>query len=235
VELALAADEAAKIAGHTIIAAYSGSVGFAGGTSNAIALSALRNSAGGPSLSFAPDELVSLFGSQLGGPPRTAEANALPQTLDGLRVNVTGASGTVLASDLTYVSASQVNFIMPAGLATGPALVSVVRNGVVIAAVPVRLGRVAPGLFDSPQIARTGAGDVYLVLYATGIRNASGKPAVACTVNGRSLGVAFAGPHRDFAGLDQVNVLLPADLRGGLIVSLLVDGQPSNSVNVRVQ
>jgi len=47
--------------------------------------------------------------------------------------------------------------------------------------------------------------------------------------------VAFAGPHKEFAGLDQVNVLLPADLRGSLDVSLLVDGQSSNSVNVRVQ
>ena len=235
VELAIAAEDAVKLAGHVIVATYSGSGGFAGATSNALALPALRNSAGGASQWFAPDELVSLFGSQLGGAPQAAEASALPKTLDGLRVNVADASGAVFASDLRYVSAAQVNFVMPPALANGPGLVSVLRNGVVIAAMPVRLGRVAPGLFAGSQIAPTEAGDVYLALYATGIRNASGKPALTCSVNGRSLAVAFAGPHRDFAGLDQVNVLLPADLRGNLDISLMVDGQQSNGVTVSVQ
>ncbi|MEO8591922.1 MAG: Ig-like domain repeat protein [Candidatus Solibacter sp.] len=235
VGLAIAAGDAAKIAGHTIKAVYSGSGGFAGGTSNLVVLPALRNSAGGDSLTFAPDELVTLFGSQLGDAPQAAEANALPRTLGGLRVNVTDASGAVLASEMTYVSVSQINFIIPPGVANGAALVTVLRNGVVIAAIPVKLGRVAPGVFGSPQIARTPAGDVYLVLYATGIRNASGRSGVTCTVTGRSLAVAFAGPQGDFAGLDQVNVLLPADLRGTLSVSLTVDGVTSNSVSVSVQ
>lgn len=230
-ELAVSADDAAKIAGHSVTAVYSGTGGLTGSTSNALVLPALRNAAGGGIGDVASDELVSLFATKLGDAPEAALATALPPTLGGLKVNVADSSGAVFAGGLSYVSPSQVNFVMPSGLAAGAGLVTVTRGGVVVAAAPVKLGRVAPGLFEAFQTVKAENGDVYLVLYGTGIRNGSG---VTCTVNGTSLPVAYAGAHRDFVGLDQVNVLLPAALRGtGTVrVSVVVDGRESNAVTI---
>ena len=63
--LTLAVEDAAKIAGHTVTAIYSGSGGLTGSTSNTMLLPALRNAAGGGSGEFAAEELVSLFGTKL--------------------------------------------------------------------------------------------------------------------------------------------------------------------------
>ena len=135
---------------------------------------------------------------------------------------------------MSNVSATQVNFLMPGGLARGPALVALTRGGTVVAAVPINIGRVAPGLFAATQVVYGEGGKAHLVLYGTGIRNRSASEAVLCNINGASFPVAYAGAQGDFAGLDQVNVLLPADLGAGskLNVSLTVDGQESNLITV---
>jgi uncharacterized protein (TIGR03437 family) len=89
-------------------------------------------------------------------------------------------------------------------------------------AVPIQLG------VDTP---------VYLSLYGTGIRNRSSLSNVQVTINGISVPVLYADPQPDFAGLDQVNVLLTLQLRGAgqANVVLTVDGQTSNAVMVNIQ
>jgi uncharacterized protein (TIGR03437 family) len=49
--------------------------------------------------------------------------------------------------------------------------------------------------------------------------------------------VLYAGPQGGFAGLDQVNVLLPRSLTGsGLVnVQLFVDGMAANPVEVSIR
>jgi uncharacterized protein (TIGR03437 family) len=76
---------------------------------------------------------------------------------------------------------------------------------------------------------------VYLLLYGTGIRHASGTP--SCTIGGKPAGVVYAGAQGSFVGLDQVNVLLPATLRGAGTVNLtlMVDGVTANTVTIAVQ
>lgn len=73
-----------------------------------------------------------------------------------------------------------------------------------------------------------------LSLYGTGIRGASSLEAVRATVNGSSVPVLYAGLQPTFAGLDQVNLLLPKTLSGlGIVtVQVIVDSEPSNAVNV---
>ena len=88
--------------------------------------------------------------------------------------------------------------------------------------VPIQLG------VDTP---------VYLSLYGTGIRNRSSLSNVQVTINGISVPVLYAGLQPDFAGLDQVNVLLTLQLRGAgqANVALTVDGKNSNGVMVNIQ
>ncbi len=78
---------------------------------------------------------------------------------------------------------------------------------------------------------------VYLSLYATGIRNRSAISNVKVTIGGVDASVQYAGAAPEFAGLDQVNVVLPLTLRGrgesNLVVT--VDGEISNSVTINVR
>jgi len=76
---------------------------------------------------------------------------------------------------------------------------------------------------------------VFLLLYGTGIRHYAATP--SCTIGSNPAGVIFAGPQGSFAGLDQVNVLLPQALRGSGTVSLqlTVDGIAANTVSLAFQ
>jgi uncharacterized protein (TIGR03437 family) len=78
---------------------------------------------------------------------------------------------------------------------------------------------------------------VYLTLYATGIRNRTSLDNVLVTVNGISIQALYAGPQPQFAGLDQINIPLPLDLRGSGVanVVLKVDQHQANTVTVDVQ
>jgi len=152
-------------------------------------------------------------------------------------VSVTDATGATLPCGLSYVSPSQVNFLVPSGLAPGAALFTVSRSGAAVATMPATIASVAPGLFAASQMVTGDGGALYLVLYGTGIRNRSASTAVTCMVNGTALPVIYAGIQPDYPGLDQVNVLLPASVRGAatLSVSLMVDGLSSNTITVAMQ
>ena len=87
------------------------------------------------------------------------------------------------------------------------------------------------------QPIRLGNGTAALILYGTGIRGFTSLDNVRCTIGGVGAAVLYAGPQGSFAGLDQVNVQIPAELagRGQVDVTLWVDGQLSNTVNVSFQ
>jgi len=78
---------------------------------------------------------------------------------------------------------------------------------------------------------------VYLLLYGTGIRNRSTLGDVAVTIGGTPVEVLYAGPQTVYAGLDQVNVVLPRSLvgRGNIEVSLSVAGKRANPVGVSIR
>jgi uncharacterized protein (TIGR03437 family) len=77
------------------------------------------------------------------------------------------------------------------------------------------------------------AGDLFLILYGTGFRNiAAQKP--EAIVGDVVIPVDFAGPHPDFAGLDQINLKVPRALIGAGPKTLLLrhGGKETNGVTV---
>jgi uncharacterized protein (TIGR03437 family) len=76
---------------------------------------------------------------------------------------------------------------------------------------------------------------VYLTLYATGVAGA-GLANVAVTVNGVSTPVLYAG-SAGYAGVDQVNVQLPASLAGSgtVALQLTAGGILANTVQIAIQ
>ena len=92
------------------------------------------------------------------------------------------------------------------------------------------------GSFSAAPINMGSATDsVYLTIYATGVQNA-GLANVAVTVNGVSTPVVYAG-SAGYAGVDQVNVLLPASLAGAgtVALQLTASGIAANTVQVAIQ
>jgi uncharacterized protein (TIGR03437 family) len=75
-----------------------------------------------------------------------------------------------------------------------------------------------------------------IVIYATGLAPSLSAP-VTVIVNGTSLKPFYAGPAPGFAGLDQVNVIVPPNTPPGLAipVSIQQQGAASNTVSVAIQ
>jgi uncharacterized protein (TIGR03437 family) len=73
----------------------------------------------------------------------------LPATLSGTSVSIKDSRGNEHLSPLFFASPNQINFQVPPGVATGPAVVSVVTNGVIGSTGPMEIARVSPGLFSA--------------------------------------------------------------------------------------
>jgi uncharacterized protein (TIGR03437 family) len=257
-----------------IAAVYSGDANFQTSSSDPLTQLAATNSASYAAISMAADEIVTLFGSNLG----TATNYATPQpadTLGGTTVKVTDSAGVARAAQIFYVSPAQASILVPAGVASGPASLAVTNANRATVSTPIAIAAVAPGLFTSnstgqgvaaAQVIRVHADGtqdpaqtvavfdtrqnlwvpapidlgapadtVYLLLYGTGIRHRATMP--SCTIGGKTVAVVFAGAQNTFPGLDQVNILLPASLRGAGVVNVLltVDGTSANTVTLAVQ
>lgn len=78
---------------------------------------------------------------------------------------------------------------------------------------------------------------VYLILYATGLRGLDKLGSVKCTIDGVAVEVLFAGEAAGMVGLDQINLRLPPSLRGRgeVTLALTVDGQTANAVRVSLK
>jgi uncharacterized protein (TIGR03437 family) len=220
----------------------------------------------------ARESIVSSFGSGLAASTTTAQGT-LPTTLGGVRVSITDAQGNHIDAPLYFVSASQINYVVPAGAAEGEAKVEIIRNDVSVASGALQITGVAPGIFagnsDGRDVAAaliqrvTAAGasttvqstkfdtdlqrvvplpvaagpdtdQLFLQLYATGLRNSQGLKA---TIGGLPAEVLFSGAQSQFAGMDQVNLRIPRELAGkGEVEVILTAGDVrSNIVRIAIQ
>jgi uncharacterized protein (TIGR03437 family) len=78
---------------------------------------------------------------------------------------------------------------------------------------------------------------VFLLLFGTGVRKRSALSASTVKVGGVDAPVQFAGAQGEFAGLDQLNVLLPRSLkgRGEVTVNCVVEQRDANPVTVTIK
>jgi uncharacterized protein (TIGR03437 family) len=78
---------------------------------------------------------------------------------------------------------------------------------------------------------------VYAVLFGTGTRGRTSLDNVRMTLGGRTLPLAYVGPQGAYAGLDQINALIPASLagRGTLDLVVYVDGLQTNTVRLTIK
>lgn len=118
-----------------------------------ISLGAVQSSAA-PGISVAPSSIATMYGSNLSTVSMSASALPLPTTLGGATLLVTDAAGTQFPAALSFVSASQINFIIPTGAAVGTATFTG-ANGSVSQSTTGLIQNVAPALFS---MSGTGSG-----------------------------------------------------------------------------
>ena len=207
----------------------------------------------------ASGSLVSIFGRNLARGTESAAQYPLPGSLGGATVTMNGAPLPLL-----YVSSGQINFQMPYGSA-GAALLGVERDGIDSGTFSVQIAATAPGIFVLPEnqgairnqdytvndpgvpakrgstvmIFATGGGAVTPPLEAgqaapvSPLSSTPQNPAV--TIGGVSAQVTFSGLAPGYAGLWQINAVLPLNApTGDNIPVQVVFGSASNTVTMAI-
>jgi uncharacterized protein (TIGR03437 family) len=205
---------------------------------------AAKENAAGALVQVAPGSIASIKGSALA---LRTEATKLsggdpPFMLAGTTVRVNGQPARIL-----YVSPAEVVIVVPKGLSAGSAdFVTTNADGFSSKGVAT-ISPAAPGIFTVAGDGRGDAiilnsdtlmpapldpsdGQLRLTIFATGVANVSD---VSLTVDGQGATVEAVMPA-GLLGLDEIHVLLPAELRGAGKCTVIVSagGVQSNPVSV---
>ncbi|HEY6347096.1 MAG TPA: protease pro-enzyme activation domain-containing protein [Bryobacteraceae bacterium] len=225
----------------TITATYSGSSTSVGvtltstghGPSAAPTLSGVTNAASYKQ-SYAPGELISLFGSQLSLITQPASSLPLPVALSGLAATING-----IVAPLMYISADQVNLQIPNEVTPGTSATLTLNNNGQTASKVIPISAAAPGIFvdQNSAVVPTSSAQAgqQITIYVTGVGAVS--PAVSdgaapssstplsslpapvqtttVTVGGATANIQFIGIPDWSAGVVQINFVVPAGLASG--------------------
>jgi uncharacterized protein (TIGR03437 family) len=196
-----------------------------------------------PSQPIAPGSFAAVLGQNLCSQTMTGDwvgPAQLPTALGGCSVTVNGVPAM-----MQYVSPGQINFIMPSTVGAGQATV-MVTNGSQTMTGTVAAGAAGPGMFSlnamgmgegamlngatwqmGPFSTTTGGQPTYVSIYATGL-DLSTHPTV--TIGGIPVDVMWSGNAPGYAGLQQINIALPASMAGVGRAPIMVTsgGQTSN-------
>jgi uncharacterized protein (TIGR03437 family) len=224
----------------------------------------------------APESIAAAFGQYLAVGTEMTSTRPLPTALLGTRLRLVDSAGTERFAPLYFVSPNQINFLVPAGTATGLARMTIITGAGHIIPGRMQVEKVSPGPFAAnssgqgvaaalaQRIAENGQrsplpvfrfdsgqrqavpvaidlgrpGDrVVLSLFGTGLRSLEPRSTVTVEIGEEPAQLLSAGPQEEFIGLDQVNVVIPPQLRGrgDVPVVLTVDGSRSNAVTICIR
>ncbi len=113
-----------------------------------------RTAAGVSAASFtggalAAETIAAAFGANLATAVAVADGLPLPTQLAGTSVRIKDSAGREGLAPLFFVAPSQVNFLMPSGLAVGTATLTVSSGDGAVSEGRTMIGTVAPGLFTA--------------------------------------------------------------------------------------
>jgi uncharacterized protein (TIGR03437 family) len=212
---------------------------------------------------LAPGAIAAGFGTNLATRLESAQSLPLPTQLAGTTARLIDSANVQHQAQLFFVSPGQINYLIPEQAAQGAAQIIVTSGNGVVSQGQLQIANSSPAIFTAAYngqglpVALTtydgvnfetvvnadgsaravGCGSVwrpnYLLLFGTGLRRAT-NPRVR--IGGVELTPTFVGAQGSFAGLDQVNVMIPSNLPGGMTnVSITADGRASNTVQLLLQ
>ena len=198
------------------------------------------------SKAIAPDSVAVARGNTLANTTQQSQRllnGTFPTNVAGTTVTVNGRGAQIF-----FVSPGQVNFLVPPETEIGTADVVVTNSEDFSSRTSAPTLRGAPGVFTkdgdgtgdgvilNSESLQEGpfdptSGNLRLTLFATGARNATQTLVV---LGGRVVNAEAVIASPDMAGLDEVHVLVPRDLRGAGTIDLFVqsDGRASNSASL---
>jgi uncharacterized protein (TIGR03437 family) len=210
--------------------------------------------------SLAPGGLFTVMAADLGASINTATTPNLPTLLDGVTITING-----VAAPLIYVSPTQINAQVPFEIASGPATLELIKNGVAGQPVPIFIADTRPQIFlttgahaaalnldysvNSPNNPAMPGGVISVFWTGQGQVNnpvSTGAPAsgmflnttvapTAATIGGQPAAVLYSGLAPGFVGLAQANLQIPDLPSGEYPVVLTVGGATSNSATVSIK
>jgi uncharacterized protein (TIGR03437 family) len=215
---------------------------------------------------LAPGEIAALFGGGLSGSTAIATSQPLPTTLANTQVRVNGAPAPLFFVSPNQINfqvprASAATTSSPP-VQSATALIEVISNGQLIRAGAFQIAPAVPGIFTLNQ-SGTGAAaaiDAFTNTFEPfNARQANGQPniiavfgsglgadatdvdgnvnaSVQATIDGNPAPVNYAGRAPGFTGLNQFNVVFPANIASGahtLVISR--NNIPSRQVTFAVR
>ncbi len=211
---------------------------------------------------IAEKAIVTAFGQSLSNVSAAANSQPLPTTLAGTTVKITDSNGVERSAPLFFVSPNQVNYQIPAGMATGAATVTITNADGIGSTGAIEVKASAPAIFTANA---SGAGAAVAVDAITGASapfnatQANGQPniiavfgaglggvatdvdgnvnaSVTAHIDGVAVTVQYAGSAPGFAGFNQFNIALPAGIAPGThTLTIARGGSVSNEVTIAIK
>jgi uncharacterized protein (TIGR03437 family) len=212
---------------HTLTAAYSGDSNYPPitfGSYNvtagvvlppAIAAGGIVNAASGASGPIAQGSIFSIYGTNL-GPAAASASYPLPVSFGGVTVQIT-AGGNSYNAFLQFVSASQINAVLPSGVPAGPATLTVTFNGSAGQPASFNVAATQPGIFFQPPNAAVAQNVASATDYPLNAPTAPAKPGQIVILWGTGLG-PIGVPDNDAPGAGDMT---------GVPVTIAVGGIPA--------
>ena len=195
---------------------------------------------------IAPGSIATIRGSALAFRSEAAAftGDEPPLTVAGTKIKVNGQEARIF-----YSSPEEVVFSVPSGLSDGPAEFVVTNSDGFSSKAEAIIFSAAPGIFTIEGDGRGEAvilnsdtlttapfdpsnGHLRLSIFATGAVRAKN---ISATIRGKAVTVETVASSR-LEGLDEIHVLVPADLSGAGTATLIIaaDGVQSNPVTVEL-
>jgi uncharacterized protein (TIGR03437 family) len=149
---------------------------------------------------IAPGSLVAANGQNLALGFPGPIFGILPLVFDGTSVSIADSAGSTTPASMFYVSPNEVDFLVPPGVASGAAKVSVTSNGVTQTAGNIQIAASSPGLFT---LDNAGLATAYAVRVSSG-----GTQTVEQVYSMNSSGAISANPINMGSSGDQVFLIL---------------------------
>jgi uncharacterized protein (TIGR03437 family) len=137
-----------------LTAGYGGDANFNPANSSGLAITVMRAAANVSAANYrgetlALESIVAAFGTNLATGTLAATTQPLPTTLVGTAVRIRDSANVERLAPLFFVSPTQVNYLMPADVAPGPASVFILAMDGSMSFATIQVGAVAPGLFSA--------------------------------------------------------------------------------------